>query len=233
MKENINTQIDVGLKDYMLRVYSYMASGLGLTALTAFVVINTGLFKHLINWETGGYNMFGYVLLFSPLILVIFMSAKIMSLSSSSARGLFFLYAALVGASLSVFLLMFQIETIFRAFGITAATFLGMSLYGYTTKRDLTRIGAFAIMGVIGIIIASLINIFFQSSALMFAIDILAVFIFTILTAFDVQKIKRIYYQVGSESELSHKLAVFGALSLYIDFINIFIHLLSIMGRRR
>src|SRR4249920_1853243 len=173
-----------------------------------------------------------YVLIFAPLALVFFLSWRIESLSVSTARLLFFVYAALLGASLSIIFAVYTESSITRVFFISAAAFGGLSLWGYTTQRDLTGMGSFLMMGLIGIIIASLVNIFLKSSGLDWIISIVGVGVFAGLTAYDTQKIKEMYDSMDDDGTLSRK-AMMGALSLYLDFINLFMMLLRLVGDRR
>jgi FtsH-binding integral membrane protein len=220
-------QIDVGLRQYMLRVYNYMASGLALTGIIALLVassptLSQAIFGTPLKW----------VVMLAPIGLVFFLGAKIETMQSSTASALFWVYSALMGASLASILLVFTGESVARTFFITAAAFGGLSLYGYTTKKDLSGFGSFLIMGVIGLIIASVVNIFLQSSMMQFVISAAGVLIFAGLTAYDTQKIKEMYWE-GHDSETSSKMAIMGALNLYMDFINLFIFMMQFLGVRR
>jgi uncharacterized protein len=219
---------DQGLRNYMLQVYNYMFFGLGLTAVIAFIVGNTPALVYAIHGTA-----LRYVVMFAPLGIVLVMGFKINSLSFFAARNLFWLYAAVMGLSLSYIFLAFTGASIARSFFIASAMFGGMSIYGYTTKKDLTSMGSFLIMGVFGLIALSIINIFLKSSGMSLLISLAAIVIFIGLTAYDTQKIKQLYYKLGGTSEVAKKAGVMGALSLYIDFINIFIHLLHLIGERR
>jgi uncharacterized protein len=219
--------IDVGLRNYMLRVYNYMAGGLALTGLVAYFAQATGLYQSLVQTPA----LF-WIVIFAPLGLVLLLSFKIQSMSLGAAQATFWGYAALVGLSLSGLFLVYTGASIAQVFFITAATFLAMSLYGYTTKRDLAGFGSFLFMGLIGIVIASLVNIFFQSAAMQFAISVIGVIVFTGLTAWDTQQIKEMYVE-GDGSVVAGKKAIMGALRLYLDFINLFIMLMQLMGNRR
>ena len=231
--------IDQGLRSYMLKVYNYMASGV---ALTGFVAL--AFFKMAVVTEGGqivGLTSFGnsiyasglkWVIMLAPLAVVFYMSFGIAKMSAAKAQSTFWIFAALMGASLSSIFLIYTGASITRVFFITAGTFGAMSIYGYTTKRDLTKLGSFLMMGLIGIIIASLVNIFMKSSMMYFVISILGVLIFVGLTAYDTQKIKNMYL-ASDDSEISGKKAVMGALTLYLDFINLFIMLLRLFGQRR
>ena len=232
--------IDQGLRTYMLKVYNFMASGI---LLTGFIAL--GLFKFSVITDQSG-NITGltslgsaiyksalmWVIALAPLGIVFYMSFGINKMSAARAQTVFWIFAALMGASLSSIFLQYTGASISRVFFITAGTFGAMSLYGYTTKRDLTGWGSFLLMGLIGILIASLVNIFLKSPAVYWAVSVLGVLIFVGLTAYDTQKIKNMYFESDS-SEVSSKKAVMGALTLYLDFINLFIMLLRLFGQRR
>ena len=230
--------IDAGLRAYMIRVYNYMAAGVALTGLVAWftysaAVVQTGAGLQLTSF---GHLIFQsplmWLFVLAPLGLVMVLSFGINRLSASSALTLFFVYAGLLGLSLASIFLVYTHESITRVFFISAATFGAMSLYGYTTQRDLTGVGSFMFMGLIGIIIASVVNIFLKSSGLGFAISVLGVLIFVGLTAYDTQKIKEMY-SVQDDGTIAGRKAVMGALRLYLDFINLFLMLLRIFGDRR
>jgi FtsH-binding integral membrane protein len=222
--------IDQGLRAHFLRVYNYMASALILTGLVAYFAGNSEAFLNLMFNEQGGRSGLAWVIMFAPLAMVIFLSVRLNALSEGAAQAAFWSYSFLMGLSLFYVFIAFTGESIARVFFITAGTFGAMSLYGYTTKKDLTGMGSFLIMGLIGVIIASIINIFLQSSGMQFALSILSVGIFVGLTAYDTQKIKHMYQYSGGAS--TNKLAIIGALTLYLDFINIFLQLLSLFGER-
>ena len=228
--------IDAGLRAYMLRVYNYMLVGLGLTGATAWVTANTSLrdlfFQYIPQANAYGLTMLGMIAMFAPLALVLFISFRIARMSVGAAQTTFWVYAGLMGISLASILLNFTGESVARVFFITAATFGAMSLWGYTTKRDLTGFGSFLFMGLIGIIIASVVNIFLHSSMLMFVVSVAGVLIFTGLTAYDTQNIKEMYY-AGDDGTLAGKKAIMGALRLYLDFINLFLMLVQLLGNRR
>jgi FtsH-binding integral membrane protein len=217
--------VDAGLRAHMIRVYNYMASGVALTGAVAYFV----------NMQFGQ-ALYGsplmYVLIFAPLALVFFLSFRIESLSASTARTLFFVYAALLGASLSIIFAVYTGGSITRVFFISAASFGALSLWGYTTQRDLTGMGSFLMMGLIGVVIASLVNIFLKSSGLDWIISVVGVVVFAGLTAWDTQKIKEMYSPMDDGTVAGRK-AVMGALSLYLDFINLFLMLLRLFGDRR
>ena len=221
--------IDVGLRDYMLRIYNYMASALALTGIVAYVAAMGGRDSFIAHIY---HTPLMWLVILAPLGLVMVLSYGLNRLSVAAAQGIFWAYAALMGLSMSTIFLVYTGESIARVFFITAGTFTAMSLYGYTTKRDLSRFGAFLFMGLIGIVIASLVNIFVGSSALSFAISVIGVLVFTGLTAYDTQSIKEMYYE-GDGYELAGKKSVMGALRLYLDFINLFMMLLRLMGTAR
>jgi FtsH-binding integral membrane protein len=224
-----------GLRDYMVYVYQSMALALGITGLVAFVLYQAVLASP----ELGKFlfqSPFKFVVMFAPFALVLVLGFKIQSFSFEKARGMFYAYSALMGLSLSSIFLVYTGTSIARAFFVTAGTFAAMSLYGYTTKKDLTAFGSFLMMAVFGLIIASIVNIFLKSTGMAFILSILSVLIFTGLTAYDVQKIKETYYhyQTGSiDDETIKKVAIMGALSLYIDFVNIFVSLLHLLGDKK
>ena len=232
--------MDEGLRAYMLKVYNYMATGVLLTGIIALISFNISVVTDasgaIVTFTEFGNNLFfsgfKWLVMLAPLGIVFYMSFGINKMSSSKAQTVFWIFAALMGLSLSWILLVYTGKSVARVFFITSATFGAMSLYGYTTKRDLTKLGSFLMMGLIGIIIASLINIFMKSSMMYFVISILGVLIFVGLTAYDTQKIKNMYVESDS-GELIGKKAVMGALTLYLDFINLFIMLLRLFGQRR
>ena len=222
-----------GFGSYMLTVYNYMASGVALTGAVALGVANSSLINAIIDPASGRPTMLYYIVLFAPLALVMGMSFGANRISSGTAKGLFFAYAGLLGASLSTLFLVYTGGSIATTFFATAAGFLGLSLFGYTTKKDLTAFGSFLIIGVVGLFIAMLINLFLRSPALDMAVSAIGVLLFAGLTAYDTQKIKSMYASAAGNSEALAKLAVFGALKLYMDFINMFLFLLRFMGDRR
>ncbi len=218
--------IDEGLRSYMLRVYNYMASGLALTGVVAYIVANT---EFLMNAIFGTPLL--WVVMLAPLGMVMFLGAKIRTMSVGAAQTTFWVFAILMGMSLASIFVIYTGTSIARVFFITSGVFGAMSLYGYTTKRDLTGWGSFLFMGLIGIIIASVVNIFLASSALMFAISVIGVLVFVGLTAYDTQNIKNMYVESDS-SDVVGKKAIMGALKLYLDFINLFLMLLHLFGNR-
>ena len=217
-----------GLRVYMLSVFQNMGIALVITALVAMFTASSptlmnAIFSTPLQW----------VVVFAPLGMVFFMSAKIMSMSVSGARTSLWVFAGLMGLSLSSIFYVYTSESIAKTFFITASLFGAMALYGHTTKKDLTGMGSFLMMGVIGIFIASLANMFFQSSALSNVLSYVGVIVFTLLTAYDVQMLKSYYKMGNSSNEVAQKTAIYGALNLYMDFINLFIFLLRIFGVRR
>ena len=232
-KQNISTArtsdtyVDQGLRKHMLNVYNYMTSGLALTGLIAWMTAQS---QTMINLIYG--TPLQWIVMLAPLGFVFFLSARIHKMSFQSAQITFWLFAALMGLSLASIFLVFTGVSIARVFFITAGTFAAMSIYGYTTKKDLTNFGAFLFMGLIGIIVASIVNIFIGSTALHFAISIIGVLVFVGLTAYDTQHIKRMYVE-SDETEIAGKKAIIGSLKLYLDFINLFIMLLHLFGNRR
>ncbi len=218
---------DIGLRSYLIRVYNYMSGGLFLTGLIAYLtsqspeLMNT-LFNTPLKW----------LVMLAPLAFMLFLSFGINRISSTKAQLIFWLFASSMGLSISSIFLVYTGLSIAKTFFITATMFLAMSIYGYTTKSDLTRFGSFLIMGLFGIIIASIVNIFLKSSTLELVVSIAGVLIFTGLTAYDTQKIK-LSYQEQDDSETHSKKAILGAITLYLDFINLFLMLLRLLGNRR
>jgi FtsH-binding integral membrane protein len=219
---------DVGLRDYMLRIYNYMASGLALTGIIAYAFAQSGMYASVAQ------TPLIWLIILAPLGLVMWLSYGINRMNANTAQALFWVFAAAMGLSLASIFLRFTGESIARVFFITAGTFAAMSVYGYTTKRDLSQIGSFLMMGLIGIIIASVVNIFLASSALQFAISVIGVVVFVGLTAWDTQRIKESYYEYQyADGQTAGKQAIMGALTLYLDFINLFVMLLQLLGARR
>jgi FtsH-binding integral membrane protein len=221
--------IDVGLRDYMLRIYNYMASALALTGIVAYVAAMGGRDSFIAHIY---HTPLMWLVILAPFGLVMLLSFGIQRLSATAAQGIFWVYAALMGLSLSTIFLVYTGESIARVFFLTAGTFAAMSFYGYTTRRDLSQLGAFLFMGLIGIVIASLVNLFVGSSALAFAISVIGVLVFTGLTAYDTQTIKEMYYE-GDGYEMAAKKSIMGALRLYLDFVNLFMMLVQLLGVRR
>ena len=220
-------EIDVGLRAYMQRVFGLMGMGTAVTGLVAYFTSQSSAMLELI------YNTpLRWVVMLAPLGFVLVLSFGINRMRASTAQLTFWAFAAVMGLSLSSIFLVYTGQSIVTTFFVSSATFLAMALYGYTTKRDLTGWGSFLFMGLIGLIVASLVGLFVQSTALQFAISVIGVLIFTGLTAYDTQKIKEMYY-AGDSSETGGKKAVMGALTLYLDFINLFLFLLRFIGDRR
>ncbi|MGB6465198.1 MAG: Bax inhibitor-1/YccA family protein [Xanthobacteraceae bacterium] len=235
--------IDAGLRAYMIRVYNSMAAGVALTGGVAWLAYQAAggdaiqvAGGHITGLTTFGQAIFGgplmWVFILAPLGLVFLISFGINRFSAGTALGLFFLYAGLLGLSLASIFLAYTGQSITQVFFISAATFGAMSLWGYTTKRDLTGFGSFMFMGLIGIVIASLVNVFLHSGPLGWAISVIGVLVFVGLTAYDTQRIKEMYSPMD-DGTIAGRKAVMGALSLYLDFINLFLMLLRLMGDRR
>ena len=220
------SQFDVGLRRYMQHVYNYMAGGLALTGVVAYLAASGGLYQSIV-----GTPLYWIVLL-APLGLVMFLSFRIEKMSLGTAQLSFWVYAGLVGLSLAGIFLVYTGASIARVFFITAATFGSMSLYGYTTKRDLTQVGSFLFMGLIGIVIASLVNMFIGSTALQLTISVIGVIVFVGLTAWDTQRIRAMYVEADGAVAVGKK-AIMGALALYLDFLNLFLMLMQLFGDRR
>ena len=227
---------DAGLRSYMLSVYNYMASGVLLTGIVAMLFANSSLINLIATVNGAGQvqaTPLFYVALFAPLAIVFALGFGINRISATTAQALFWVYAALIGVQMSSLFLVYTGVSIAQTFFATAAAFLGLSLWGYTTKRDLSGWGSFLIMGVVGIFVALLINMFMHSSTLNLAISAIGVLVFAGLTAYDAQKIKSIYFAVTGNGEAMAKTAVIGALNLYLDFINMFLFMLRLFGSRR
>ncbi|WP_185984417.1 Bax inhibitor-1/YccA family protein [Aureimonas mangrovi] len=240
-----DASIDQGLRSYMLSVYNYMAAGLAITGVAAYGLfmlatsttpVDGGAQVRPDLWLTPlGITVFTsplrWVLMLAPLALVFFLSFRVHKMSLGAAQATFWSYAALVGLSLSTIFLVFTQESIVQVFFVTAASFGALSLFGYTTKRDISGWGSFLFMGLIGIILAMIVNIFLQSSALGFAVSAIGVLVFAGLTAYDTQRIKEMYYE-GDGALVMGRKALMGALSLYLNFINMFMFLLQLFGNR-
>ena len=229
--------IDQGLRSYMLKVYNYMGSALLVTGIVALLTFKFAVLSlSPLQFTPLGNSLYSsglaWIVMLAPLGVVLYMSFGIAKMSVSKAQTVFWIFAALMGISLSSIFVIYTETSITRVFFITAGTFGAMSIYGYTTKRDLTKFGSFLMMGLIGIIIASIVNIFMKSSMMYFVISVIGVLIFVGLTAYDTQKIKNMYL-ASDDSEIIGKKAVMGALTLYLDFINLFIMLLRLFGQRR
>jgi len=229
---------DAGLRAYLLRVYNYMLVGLVLTGATAWLTANTAfgeLFiqQRVVNGQLAvGLTLLGMIALFAPIGLVLLLSFRINKMSVSAAQTTFWIYAGLMGIGIAPVLLVYTGASVAEVFFITAATFGAMSLWGYTTQRDLSGFGSFLFMGLIGIIIASVVNMFIGSSMIQFMVSVAGVLIFTGLTAYDTQSIK-LSYSANMDGTAQGRGAIIGALRLYLDFINLFIMLLQLLGNRR
>lgn len=220
-----HSENDVGLRNYFVSVYNNMTLGLFFSGMIAYWMSTDAALMAAI-WKTN----LAWVVIFAPLVLSIALMFIFDALSPFAARVFFYIFAATMGASLSQLFMVYKLGSIFQVFFITSATFLTMSVYGYTTKKDLSSLGSFLLMGLIGIIIAGIINIFLQSAIMTFVISSIAVLVFTLLVAVDTQQLKDVYYSTyGDERE---KMGILGALNLYMDFINIFINLLQLLGEK-
>ncbi|MCY3829533.1 MAG: Bax inhibitor-1/YccA family protein [Rhodospirillaceae bacterium] len=230
--------VDEGLRAYMLKVYNYMVVGLALTGAVAFAVINvpaiSSIFFATVQTSYGlatQLTIFGWIALFAPLLFVWVFASRLHAMDPNTAQTLFWVYAGLMGLAIAPIVAVYTSMSIAKVFFMTAATFGAMSLYGYTTKRDLTRWGSFLMMGLIGIIIAMVVNIFLASPALHFAISVIGVLVFVGLTAYDTQRIKSMYAAADGTAVMTRK-AIMGALQLYLDFVNLFLMLLMLFGNR-
>ncbi|HYZ61048.1 MAG TPA: Bax inhibitor-1/YccA family protein [Acetobacteraceae bacterium] len=232
--------IDAGLRGYMLRVYNWMTSGLLLTGIVAYGVANTSLinlFYHQVETVRGlaiQPTLLGYAAVFAPLVFVMVLSFGVNRMSRTTVQAQFWAFAAAMGASLANIFLIYSGNSIARVFFITAGTFGAMSLWGYTTRTDLSRFGSFLIMGLIGIVLASIVNIFIGSTAVQFAISVIGVLVFVGLTAYDTQRIKNdfVQYAYAEGTDVAAVRSVYDALSLYLNFINLFMLLLQLFGGR-
>jgi FtsH-binding integral membrane protein len=218
---------DAGLRSYMLSVYNYMASGVLWTGIVAFALALTGVAQTI--WYGGG--ILKYVIIFAPLLMVMVMGFRAHKMSTGALQAFYWAFATVMGVSMSLIPLIYTGQSIAATFFATAVAFASLSLWGYTTKKDLSGFGTFLLMGLVGLIVAMVINIFLRSSAMDLAISFIGVLLFAGLTAYDTQKIKSIYFQVQG-SDMLGKSAILGALTLYLDFINMFQFLLSFMGNR-
>ena len=218
---------DAGLRSYMLSVYNYMASGVLLTGIVALLFANSGAAQQILF----GPGILKYLIIFSPLAFVMVLSFGIERLSTFAAQALFWAFATVMGLSMASIFFVYTGPSIATTFFATAAAFVSLSLYGYTTKRDLSGFGTFLIMGVVGLLVASILNIFLKSPGLTFAISAIGVLLFAGLTAYDTQRIKSLYFHAAG-TDMMGKTVIMGALSLYLDFVNMFQFLLSFLGNR-
>ena len=222
------TSYDNSLRDYMYLIYKNMGLALLISGIVAFIVCNS---QALLSFFLGNLVM-RFIIMLAPIFLSLSIGKSVMTSSAQDAKNKLYIFAALMGISLSTIFIVYTKQNIVETFLTTALTFGCMSLYGYTTKKDLTSLGSFLFMGVCGLLIASLINLFARSSSINYMISCCGVIIFTLYTAYDVQKLKELHNYIGSSQDMKERIAVIGALELYLDFINIFTYLLSLMGRQ-
>jgi FtsH-binding integral membrane protein len=226
--------VDEGLRAYMLGVYNYMTAGVALTGVVAYLTFVLAVHDGALTpfGQTLFQSPLRWVVMLAPLGFVLYLGFRVQQMSVAAAQASFWLFAAVMGVSLSSIFLVYTGQSITQIFFITAAMFGALSLWGYTTKRDISGWGSFLFMGVVGIVLASLVNLFLHSTGLQFAISVIGVLVFAGLTAYDTQRIKDTYYVVRNDAAMAAKSAIMGALSLYLDFINMFIMLLNLFGNR-
>ena len=222
------TSYDFELRKYLIAVYQYMALALALTAFIAMGVASSQEFMYAIH--SSGLK---WIIAFAPLGMAFYMGSRLMSMSQTVAQSCLMIFAALMGLSLSSIFIVFTGESIARVFFITASTFGAMSIYGHNTKKDLSSMGSFLMMGAVGLLISGIVNIFLKSSAIYFISSVIGVIVFTLFTAYDTQRVKELYYQNQGSEGVASKLAIYGSLTLYMDFINLFVFLLQLFGVRR
>lgn len=227
-----NIALDEGLRQHMLRVYNQMGIGVALTGLVAWLIANTPSLFSVFFMATGAPTILGYVAIFSPIVFILFFNSVAMRSSASVLQGMFWLFCAVMGVSMATIFFHYTGDSIARTFFVVAAMFGATSLYGYTTKRDMAQFGGFLTMGLIGLIIAGIVNFFLNSPTIYFAQSAIGVLIFTGFTAYDTQMIKQSYAEHYGQED-NYKIAVYSALKLYLDFINLFTSLLRFMGDRR
>lgn len=236
-----SADVDAGLRSYMLSVYNYMVGGVLLTGLIAFAVFSMAVVPGSALGKATAFTDFGkllflsplkWVVMFAPLAFILVLSFREHKMSAGAAQMFFWAFAAVMGVSMASIFIIFKIGSIAQAFVITAAAFAALSVYGYTTKKDLSGMQSFLIMGAVGLMLASVVNLFLQSSALMFAINVICVLVFGALTAFRTQSLKDEYYAVAYDGQLVAKSAIMGALDLYLYFVNMFQAILSLFGDR-
>lgn len=220
------TALDLGLRRYMLRVYNTMAGGLALSGAVAALAVASGFYQAI------AATPFRWIVMLAPLGAVLFLTLRIERMSVAAAQATFWAYAAMMGLSLAGIFTLYTATSVARVFFITAAAFAATSLYGYITRRDLSQFGAFLFMGLVGIVLAALVNLFLASSALQFAVSVIGVIVFTGLTAYDTQHIKEIYFAEDA-GPVTEKKSILGALMLYLDFVNLLVSLLHLVGQRR
>ncbi len=228
---------DQGLRDYMISVYNYMAMALLVTALAGFVTVSFEPLKNIMfnfapNGDVVGNSGLGFLVIIAPIFLAFYFFSNVATLDVEKSKTLLWVYAVLTGMSLSILSFVYTDESIVRTFLICSATFAGMGMYGYTTKKDLTAMGSFLVMGLMGLMITSLVNMFVGSESIYWATSLIGVGIFMGLIAYDTQKLKHIYFASGG-GEMGRRMAVYGAFSLYLDFINLFLYLIRFLGVRR
>ena len=224
--------VDEGLRSYMLKIYNYMTGGLAVTGIISYLIASNPSFLRLFFTPTG-YSGFGWLALFAPLIMVFAFGWVVNYGTLAQVQAMFWGFSALMSVSLAPIFLIYTGTSITRVFLITAATFGALSLYGYTTKKDLSGWGSFLMIGLIGLIIATIVNFFMQSTGLYYALSYIGILIFAGLTAYDTQNLKSMYYQSDMGGDIADRIAISGALSLYLDFVNMFLYLLRLMGDRR
>ncbi len=229
---------DQGLKNYMLKIYNYMTLALSITAVTAYATIKFPPLTQLIfnvtpNGNLVDFTAFGTIVSFLPLAIGIYFFMGIGKMSLNKAQIVFWIYASAMGVSLSYLGLIYTMYSLIKTFFICASVFGAMSIYGYTTNKDLTSMGSFFTMGLIGLIIVSIVNLFLKSNAIEFAISFIGVAVFMGLTAWDTQKLKRLYYSSGLSGEIAQKVSIMGAFTLYLDFVNLFLYLIKFLGNRK
>lgn len=228
---------DSGLREYMLKIYNLMAMALAISGFMAYSFMSIPALTSLVfniapNGMIAGYTGLGYIVALAPVGIALYFFWGAGRISTQNAQNLFWIYAALTGISLATLGFIYTGASIAKTFFVTASSFGAMSIYGYSTNRDLTSVGSFLVMGLIGIVIASLANLFMHSPAIDFAVSILGIFVFMGLTAYDTQRLKELYYSAGG-GEYGQKMAIVGAFTLYLDFINLFLHLIRFLGVRR
>lgn len=228
---------DQGLRSYMVSIYSYMATALLVTALSGFLTVTVDPIRNMMfnftpSGDVTGNSGLGFLVMIAPIFLAFYFFSNVARLDVEKSKTLLWVYSALTGMSLSILSFIYTDESIMRTFLVCSATFAGMGIYGYTTKKDLTAMGSFLIMGLMGLIITSLVNMFVGSESVHWATSLIGVGIFMGLIAYDTQKLKHIYFATGG-GEMGRRMAVYGALNLYLDFINLFMYLIRFLGVRR
>ena len=225
---NKGSSYHFGLRKYLISVYQYMALALALTAFIAMSVASLQEFMYAIHSSS-----LKWIIAFAPLGMAFYMGSRLMSMGQTAAQSCLMIFAALMGLSLSSIFIVFTGESIARVFFIIASTFGAMSIYGHSTKKDLSSMGSFLMMGTVGLLISGVVNIFLKSSAIYFISSVIGVVVFTLFTAYDTQRVKELYYQNQGSEGVASKLAIYGSLTLYMDFINLFVFLLQLLGVRR